>query len=34
VAKDGVLNFGWIFENFGHNNPSLLMLIQIRGCPN
>src|SRR5690606_27816159 len=33
VEKDGVLNFGCILENILGNNPSLLMLIHILGCP-
>ena len=33
VAYDGVLYFGCTFEKRLGNNPSRLMLIQIRGCP-
>ena len=31
VEKDGVLYLGCIFEKAGGNNPSRLILIQIRG---
>ena len=33
VANVGVPNLGCILENFFGNNPSLLILIQILGCP-
>src|ERR1700739_4011371 len=33
VENEGVLYFGWIRENALGKSPSLLMLIQILGCP-
>ena len=34
VAKAGVPNLGCTLENFLGSKPSLLILIQILGCPN
>ena len=34
VAKEGVPNLGCTCANFLGKSPSLLILIQIRGCPN
>ena len=34
VANVGVPNLGCTLENFFGNKPSLLILIQILGCPN
>src|SRR5262245_22787205 len=34
VENHGVLNRGWMAEKIGGSNPSRLIDIQMRGCPN